>query len=155
MGRAWKNVGFLTHLSLDSIVLTPYVNARRPALPQGWVFFRVNPRVELAVPQERVFRILHQADPEYPVYAAAALAPHERLGLPADPSRNGILALFASGACWAVEDASFGDARQKLTYLAVPQDLFGEARPWCRGVLRGEHRWAWVTDPESLEGALV
>jgi len=58
--------------------------------------------------------------------------------------------VFNSGCVWFAGDVDLGRPGEKLRYLSVPPELFGGA-PWCRGVLAGPARWAFIVE-ESMAG---
>jgi hypothetical protein len=120
-------------------------------VPDGWVFLRVSGVFEMAVPQSRIYRVLHRRNADYHTFAPSALALHRQLGLEADPSQPGVLVVLRSGACWYVGDASYGGDAAHLAYCSVPPDLFSGAAPWCRGVLHGPGRLVYVISEEYLE----
>jgi hypothetical protein len=123
-------------------------------LPRGWVFLRVSGSFEVAVPQDKVYKILHRSSEEYHGYAPSALALHRRFGLEADTSLPGVLVVLNSGTCWHAGDASHGDDGA-LAYLTVSPDLFGGAGPWCRGILWGPKRAVYILDEDRMEAAVA
>ena len=120
-------------------------------MPDGWVFLRVNELFEVAVPQSLIYRVLHRRNADYPAFAHSAQALHRRLGLEPDPTQPGVLVVLRSGACWYAGDASYGGDAPTLAYCAVPPDLFGGSTPWCRGILHGPGRQAYVVSEGFME----
>jgi hypothetical protein len=123
-------------------------------LPRGWLFLRVSGSFEVAVPQDKVYRILHRLSEEYHAYAPSALALHRRFALEADTSLPGVLVVLNSGVCWHAGNASYGDD-SALAFLTVSPDLFGGTRPWCRGILWSNERAVYIVDEERMEAAVA
>lgn len=119
-----------------------------------WVFLKVNGDVEVAVPQSDIHRILHRGDGDYHLFAPSAVALHRLLGQPGDSALPGLVVVLKDGASWYAGDADLMGAHEAVTYLAVPGDLLKAARPWCRGILWGDQRRAYVLDAASLGSGL-
>jgi hypothetical protein len=116
----------------------------------AWVFLLVGTGEEVAVPHTAIHRILHRGAPEFSAHAAEALDLNQFLGLPGDPSYPGVVVLLASGKTWLAGNAAIQRAGELVSYLALRPELFVDARPWCRGVLVGKDRWAFVVEEEAV-----
>jgi hypothetical protein len=116
----------------------------------AWVFLLVATGEEVAVPHTSIYRILHRGAPEFSAYAAGALDLNDFLGLPEDPSYPGVVVLLASGQIWMVGNAVMQGAGDEVSYLSLRPELFAHARPWCRGVLVGKGRWAFVVEEAAV-----
>lgn len=120
---------------------------------EGWVLLQVAREVEVAVRQDCVYRILDRDSPDYARYAPVARALHDALSLSPDLSQPGVITLMMDGSCWYSGDATLASTQMALTFIPLPGDLFCTSPPWCRGVLVGEGKQAFVTDPRSMEAA--
>lgn len=124
-------------------------------MPDRWVFLRLSAAAEVAIPQSKIHRVLHRRNEDYHAFAPSALALHRQLGFESDPSQPGVLVVLSSGACWYVGDASYGSDAAGLAYCSVPPDLFAGGPAWCRGVLHGPGRLAYVISEDYLEAGAV
>lgn len=118
---------------------------------EGWVLLKVTRDIEVAVRQECVYRILDRHSPDYARHAPVARALHAALCLSPDRSQPGVITMMKDGSCWYSGDATFASPHAPLTFIPLPGDLFCTSPPWCRGVLVGQGRQAFVTDPRSME----
>lgn len=116
----------------------------------AWVFLLVGTGEEVAVPHTSIYRILHRGAPEFSAHAAEALDLNKFLGLPGDPNYPGVVVMLASGQIWLAGNAVMQGAGDQVSYLALRPELFVDARPWCRGVLVGKKRWAFVIEEAAV-----
>ncbi len=119
----------------------------------AWLFLSVGPGLEVALSQGAVHRLVHRDDPEFEALLPESLDLAAALGSAPDPSLPGILVRLASGATWLAGDAALQRSAEALRYIALSPDLFAQQPPWCRGILEGEGRWAYVVDEEALHRA--
>jgi hypothetical protein len=116
----------------------------------AWVFLLVGAGEEVAVPHTSVYRILHRGAPEFSAHAAGALDLNVFLGLSGDPCFPGVVVLLTSGQAWLAGNAAIQRPGEKVSYLALRPELFAATRPWCRGVLTGKGRWAFVVEESAV-----
>ncbi len=119
----------------------------------AWLFLSVGPGLEVALPQGAVHRLVHRDDPEFKSLLPESLDLAAALGSAPDPTLPGILVRLASGAIWRAGDATLHRSDEALRYIALSPDLFALQPPWCRGILEGGGRWAYVVDEEALRRA--
>lgn len=124
-------------------------------MPEGWLLLQIGRNLEIAIEPAWVHRLLHRQADDYAEYAPIARALDRVFSQTLDRSQPGIIVVLTNGACWYVGDAMLVDSRNRLSYLSVHPDLFGDEPPWCRGVLFGEGHWAYVADRDALESAIA
>lgn len=137
---------------LDTLAANAYLSRREAEeMSAGWLFLKVGPDTELALPPAAVYRLVHRADPEFSGRLPEAVDMGNFLGCGLDPSLPGVIVALESGASWLVGDAVLQGQGEGLRYHALPGDLFAQLPPWTRGVLVGGERWAYVVE-ESATG---
>lgn len=116
----------------------------------AWLFLFMASGVEAAVPHTSVHRLLHREDPEFPIHLAGAVDLSSFLNVEKDPALPGVLVVLASGLVLLVGDVLMQRPMEKVSYLALRPELFENPEPWCRGVLVGENRWAFVLEENAV-----
>lgn len=116
----------------------------------AWLFLLVANGVEIAVPYTAVYRLLHRNDPDFRRHAEGAIDLAAFLGTGKDASLPGVVALLASGQVWLVGDVLMQGPLESVSYLTLRPELFAVSKPWCRGVLVGEDRWAFVVEESAV-----
>lgn len=116
----------------------------------AWLFLLVANGVEIAVPNSAVYRLLHRDDPDFQSHLEGSLDLAAFLGTDKDSNLPGVVVLLASGQVWLVGDARMQGPQERVSYLTLRPELFADSRPWCRGVLVGEDRWAFVVEESAV-----
>ena len=116
----------------------------------AWLFLFVGSSVEIAIPHASVYRILHRGAPEFAAHRAEALDLTGFLDVAGDPSVPEVVVLLTSGKVWLAGDAALQRPGEEVSYLALRPELFAGDRPWCRGVLVGKGRWAFVVEESAV-----
>lgn len=116
----------------------------------AWLFLLVGSGVEIAVPPISVYRILHRGVPEFAAHLEEALDLTGFLGVAGDSSSPGVVVLLTSGKVWFAGDAALQRPGEEVSYLALRPELFAGSGPWCRGVLVGKERWAFVVEESAV-----
>lgn len=116
-----------------------------------WVFLDLGDGLQVAVPHTSLHRLLHRDDPDFDLYARQAVDLARLLGQILDPALPGVIAVLAGGTALLVGDATLQRPGDRLAYLSLDPELLAQSPPWCRGVLRGDGRWAFVLE----EGAVA
>lgn len=115
-----------------------------------WVFLTVDRNTTVALPVEEIHRVLHRNDPDFPAHAPTARSLAAALGLKPDPHLPGILTLLIDGECWHAGDSRLEALPPGADYISIPPELFKDGRPWCRGALLWQGRFAFVTNSALL-----
>jgi hypothetical protein len=121
----------------------------------GWLFLKVSAGVELALPPTAIHKLLHRGAPEFSERLPEALDLGSHLGCGSDPSLPGVLVVLGSGVTWLVGDVALQGLGERLSYLPLAPDLFAVPPPWCRGVLSGAGRWAFVVAHDAMGKAVA
>ena len=120
-------------------------------MPERWLYLKVAPECEVALPFEAVERVVHRADPDYGELSPQAWSLAAALGVTPDHKLPGVLVLLKGGACWHAGEALFRGEGEKARFMAVAPCLLDSQPPWCTGVFEFGGRWAFVADPGALE----
>ena len=116
----------------------------------GWLFLSVGQGVELAISSSSVHRVLHGGSPEFGAYAAEAVNLAEYLGVESDPGLPSVIVVLQSGAAWLAGDASLQRESEAVRYLSLRAGLLRRSPPWCRGIIEGGTRWAYVVEEAAI-----
>jgi len=116
----------------------------------AWLYLLVADGVEAAVPYASVYRLLHCEDPDFQINLSGAVDLASCLGTEKDPSLPGVVVVLASGSVLLVGDVLMQKPSEKVSYMALRPELFAVPEPWCRGVLAGEGRWAFVLEESAI-----
>ncbi len=116
-----------------------------------WLHLRVARGWDVAIPLERVSRLLHRADPDYAAWAPEARSLAGALRVRPAPGLPGVLVVLADGGLLHAGDARLGGGEEGMRFFPLPAYLFERQPPWCRGVLAGPAGWSFLADPKALE----